>query len=154
MMKLSQASWIETFVEGVTDKITGLSIFKDLVWIVYKVSGVMCASSVCENCWSIEGWIHSKRRNKLHQIFVEKLIHTHTNLVLSKSLDDSLHHLFPWDIEFIIDEPVDEPEEEPEVYTLCWWNTLNHKIPKVCVQRERKRQIGTHFFSKKIPSKK
>jgi hypothetical protein len=34
-------------------------------------------------------------------------------------------------------------------------NTLNHKIPKVRVQRERKRQIGTHFFSKKnFPPKK
>jgi hypothetical protein len=35
--------------------------------------------------------------------------------VLRESLDDSLHHLLPWDIELIIDEPVDEPEEEPEV---------------------------------------
>ncbi len=39
----------------------------------------------------------------------------HTNLVLRESLDDSLHHLLPWDIEIIIDDPVDEPEEEPEV---------------------------------------
>jgi hypothetical protein len=39
---------------------------------------------------------------------------------------------------------------------LRWWNTLNHKIPKVRVQRERKRQIGTHFVSKKndFPPKK
>ena len=42
MMKLPQATWIETFVEGVTDKSTGLSIFKELAWFVYKVSGVMC----------------------------------------------------------------------------------------------------------------
>ena len=27
--------------------------------------------SVCEYCWSIEGWIHSKRRNNLHQKLVE-----------------------------------------------------------------------------------
>ncbi len=32
-----------------------------------------------------------------------------------ESLDDSLHHLLPWDIEVTIDEPVDEPEEEPKV---------------------------------------
>jgi hypothetical protein len=33
--------------------------------------------------------------------------------------------------------------------SLRWWNTLYlyHKIPKVCVQRERNRQIGTHFFA-------
>jgi hypothetical protein len=30
-------------------------------------------------------------------------------------VDDTLHHLLPWDIELTIDEPVDEPEEEPEV---------------------------------------
>jgi hypothetical protein len=33
--------------------------------------------------------------------------------------------------------------------TLQWWNTLNHKIPKVRVQRERKGRIGTHFYFQK-----
>ena len=56
-----------------------------------------------------------KRRNRLHQTLVEKLVRAHTNLVLRESLDDALHHLLPWDIEFIIDDPVDEPEEDPEV---------------------------------------
>ncbi len=115
MMKLPQETWIETFVESVTDKCTGLSIFKEIVWFTYKVSGVMCSVSACEHCWSIEGWIHSKRRNKLHQKIVEKLVRAHTNLVLRESLDDSLHHLLPWDIELIIDESVVESEEEPEV---------------------------------------
>ncbi len=101
MMKVPQATWIETFLEGVTDKSTGLPIFKELVWFAYKDPGVMCSASACEHCWSIEGWIHSKRRNKLHPTLVEKLVRTHTNLVL--------------DIELIIDDPVDEPEEEPEV---------------------------------------
>ncbi len=41
LMVLSPPKWIETFVEGVTDKSTGLSIFKELAWFVYKVSGVM-----------------------------------------------------------------------------------------------------------------
>ena len=94
MMKLPQATWIETFLEGVTDKSTGLTIFKELAWFAYQVSGVMCSASACEHCWSIEGWIH---------------------LVLRESLDDALHHLLPWDIEIIIDEPVDQTEEEPEV---------------------------------------
>ena len=31
-----------------------------------------------------------------------------TNLVLRESLDDTLHHLLPWDIEVVIDESVDE----------------------------------------------
>ena len=115
MMKLPQATWIETFVEGVTDKSTGLTIFKELPWFTYKVSGVMWSVSVCEYCWSIEGWIHSKRRNKFHQKLVEKLVRTHTNLLMRESLDDVLHHLLPWDMNLIIDEPTSDPEEEPEV---------------------------------------
>jgi hypothetical protein len=75
----------------------------------------MYSVSVCEHSWSIEGWILSKRKNNLHQTLVEKLVHTHTTLVLRESLDDSLHHLLPWDIELIIDESVDECKEEPEV---------------------------------------
>jgi hypothetical protein len=63
MMKFPQATLIETLLESVTDKITGLSIFKELPLFEYKVSGVMYSESVCEHCWSIEGWIHSKRRN-------------------------------------------------------------------------------------------
>ena len=40
------------------------------------------------------------------------------------------------------------------ITNLRWWNTLNNKKPKVCVQRERKRQIGTHFLKTKSRSKK
>jgi hypothetical protein len=85
ILKLPQATWIATFVEGVTD------------------------------CWSVEGWIHSQRRNSLYQKLVEKLVRAHTNLVLRESLDDTLRHLLTWDIEIVIDESVDEQEEEPEV---------------------------------------
>ena len=115
MLKLPQATWIGTFVEGVTDKSTGLPLFSDLAWFAYKVSGVMYSASVCEHCWSVEGWIHSKRRNRFDQKLVEKLVRVHTNLVLRESLDDALRHLLPWDIELVIDKPVDEREEEPEV---------------------------------------
>jgi hypothetical protein len=59
--------------------------------------------------------VYVKRRNKVHQTLVEKVVRTHTNLVLRESLDDTLYHLLPWDIEFIIDDPVDETEEEPQV---------------------------------------
>ncbi len=104
--------------KGVTDKNTGLPLFSELVWFTYKVSGVMCWTSPCEHCWSIEGWIHSQRRNRLDQNLiqklVEKLVRAHTDLVLRESLDDTLRDLLPWDIELVIDEPVDEKEEEPE----------------------------------------
>jgi hypothetical protein len=118
MLKLPQATWIELFLEGVTDKSTGLPLFSELVWFAYKVSGVICSASACEHCWSIEGWIHSQRRNRLDQNLiqklVEKLVRAHTDLVLRESLDDTLRDLLPWDIELVIDEPVDEKEEEPE----------------------------------------
>ena len=114
MLKLPQATWIAPLLEGVTDKSTGLPLFSELAWFVYKVSGVMCSASTCEYCWSIEGWIHSQRRNRLDQKLVEKLVRAHTNLVLRESLDDALRDLLPWDIELVIDDPVDEQEEEPE----------------------------------------
>ncbi len=81
------------------------------------VQGPWChVLSVC--MWVLlvyRGMDSLEKRNKLHQKLVEKLVRTHTNLVLRESLDDVLHFLLPWDIEFLIDEPVDEPEEEPEV---------------------------------------
>ena len=73
------------------------------------------AKRKCDHCWSVDGWIHSQRRNRLDQQLVEKLVRVHTNLVLRESLDDTLRHLLPWDIELVIDETVDEQEEEPEV---------------------------------------
>ena len=82
---------------------------------MYAYIGIVTWTYMHILCWSIEGWIHSKRRNRLHQTLVEKLVRAHTNLVLRESLDDALHHLLPWDIELIIDEPVDQTEEEPEV---------------------------------------
>ncbi len=45
MLKLPQGTWISTFVEGVTDKNTGLLLFSEFVWFTYKVSGVMCSTS-------------------------------------------------------------------------------------------------------------
>jgi hypothetical protein len=46
ILKLPQATRIATFVEGVTDKSTGLPLFSELAWFTYKVSGVMC-SGLC-----------------------------------------------------------------------------------------------------------
>jgi hypothetical protein len=68
----------------------------------------MYSVSVCDHYWSIEGWIHSQRRNRIEQKLVEKLVRTHTNLVLRESLDDVLRDLLPWDIEIVIDEYVDD----------------------------------------------
>ncbi len=40
------------------------------------------------------------------------------------------------------------------ITSLRWWNTLNNKISKECVQRERKRQRDTPFFKKNLKKSK
>ncbi len=77
MLRLPQATWIATFLEDVTDISTGLPLFSELVWFAYKVSGVMCSAAACEHCCSVEGWIHSQRRNRFDQKLVVKLVRTH-----------------------------------------------------------------------------
>jgi hypothetical protein len=54
MLKLPQATWITTFLEGVTDNSTGLPLFSELVLFAYKVSGVMCSVLFAHTqawCW-------------------------------------------------------------------------------------------------------
>ncbi len=79
---------------------------------------VSCAQCLCSSTagLSTDGFtLNLLRRNRLDQKLVEKLVHTQTNLVMRESLDDTLRHLLPWDIDLVIDESVDEDEEEPEV---------------------------------------
>ena len=62
-------------------------IWPDLMWLDLKVVLLPCSVSACEHIWSIQGWIHSKRRNRLGQDLVERLVRTHTNLQLVHRLD-------------------------------------------------------------------
>ena len=61
-----------------------------------------------------ETWSETILKNTLPLSLVDdppmSLPHTRTNLVLRQSLDAVLHHLLPWDIEMVIDEPEPEPE--------------------------------------------
>ena len=61
------------------------------------------------------GWIHSKKRNRLGQKNVERLVRAHTNLTLCRNLDDFAAKALPWEIEMIIEEPELEAEVESEV---------------------------------------
>jgi hypothetical protein len=67
-----------------------------LVAYTWPQTLLSCAQRAYEHCLSIEGWIHSKRRNKIHQTLVEKLVHSHTNLLLRESLDDSISSITVW----------------------------------------------------------
>ena len=69
--------WIKTFFKPWTD----------LMWLVFKVVLLSCSGSAYQHSWSIEDWIHSKRRNRLGQDLVERLMDTHTNLKLEQCLD-------------------------------------------------------------------
>jgi hypothetical protein len=130
MMHLPQATWIETFLEGVTDKNTGHPIFREFVWFEYKVSSDVCSASACEYSWSIEGWIQSKRKKRLSQELVQRLLRTHTNLVMRERLD-VVHHLIPWDVEWRIKYGI--------VTSSCGGSRNKHERERDR-QRERKRE--------------
>ena len=36
-------------------------------WVAMRLTSLSCSASGCEHSWSIEGWIHSKKRNRLDQ---------------------------------------------------------------------------------------
>ena len=77
-----------------------------LMWLALKVVLLPCSVSAFEHRWSIEGWIHSNRRNRLGQKLVERLVRTHTNLKLEQRLEMYEAGLLPWDIEMTVEEPV------------------------------------------------
>ena len=70
-----------------------------------------CSTSACESSWSIEGWIHSKRRNRLGQQLVERRVHNHTNLKFEQRLEIYESGVLPWDIEMTVEEPVSDDED-------------------------------------------
>jgi hypothetical protein len=80
-------------------------------WTVLMVVVLLfCSVSTCEHILSIEGWIHSNRRNRLGQKFVESLVHTHTNLKLER-LEMYETGLLPWDIEMTVEETVSDDDD-------------------------------------------
>ncbi len=83
------------------------------MWSSLKVVLLSCSASACEHIWSIEGWIHSNRRNRFGQKLVECLVYTHSNLKLEQRLEMYETGLFPWDIEMTVEEPVSDDDDGP-----------------------------------------
>ena len=81
------------------------------MWVALKVVLLPCSASAYEHSWSIEGWIHSKRRNRLGQHLVECLVRTHTNLQLEHRLELYETGQLPWDIEMVVEEPLSDDED-------------------------------------------
>ena len=92
---LQPFEWVRTY----------LIYWPHLQWALMRLSSLQCSASACEHSWSIEGWIHSKKRNRLGQKNVERLVRAHTNLILEAVLEDWEAQVLPWDIELLIEEP-------------------------------------------------
>eukprot|EP00967_Tisochrysis_lutea_P125747 scaffold211761_cov21-Tisochrysis_lutea.AAC.1 len=79
-----------------------------------RLLSLSCSASSCEHSWSIEGWIHSKKRNRLGQATVDRLIRCHTNIILESNLDDEEQAVtLPWEEEMEVDEPEESSSEPP-----------------------------------------
>jgi hypothetical protein len=94
-LSVAPYEWIETWMDQ----------WPDLMWFALRVVCIPCSASAAEHSWSIEGWIHSKRRNRLGQKLVERLVRAHMNMAVDRALDEATKKLLPWDIELVIDEP-------------------------------------------------
>ena len=103
-MKRSQQSWVKTFMQDVMDE-KGQVLFDNLAWFAKKLCSVMTSASACERMWSIEGWIHNKRRIKLAQPNVERAVRAHGNLVLRKVILLSKEQKVASDSQARISEP-------------------------------------------------
>jgi hypothetical protein len=100
----TKQSWVKTFMQDVMDE-KGQVLFDNLGWFPKKLCSVMTSASACEHMWSIEGWIHNKRRNRLAQPNVEKAVRAHGNLVLRKAMLLSRQQKVAWDSQTRISEP-------------------------------------------------
>ncbi|ETM54641.1 hypothetical protein L914_02057 [Phytophthora nicotianae] len=80
------------------------------------------SSASSERCWSIHGFIHSKRRNRLHASKVEQLVFIYSNLASSTGepiRDDLADDMYPdahdGDLDGQDDERIDDDEDSDEI---------------------------------------
>jgi hypothetical protein len=100
-MSFDMHVWIKTF----------LKIWTELMWLALKVVFLSCSASTCEHRWSIEDSIHSKRRNRLGQELVDRLVRTHANLKLEQRLELYEVGMLPWDIQMTVEEPLSDDKD-------------------------------------------
>jgi len=80
-----------------------------LRWFAMRVLAQGCAACACERIWSLNDWMHSKKRNRLSVQRVDKLLRSYTNLHLATEYDRSSYGLLAWDEEMVCDDPEPEP---------------------------------------------
>lgn len=85
-----------------------MSAWPSLQWAAIRLLALSCSASGCERSWSVEDWIHSKKRNRLGQLTVERLVRCHTNLLLRDVFEECETHVLAWDIDMVPEEPEEE----------------------------------------------
>ena len=90
--KLAPFEWARTY----------LFFWPAIQWVAMRLGGLSCSASGCEHSWSVEGWIHSRKRNRLSQTKVQRLMRAHTNLRLDASLEGWCATDLPWEIDMEI----------------------------------------------------
>ena len=73
-----------------------------IMWVAMRLGGLACSASGCEHSWPIEGWMHSKKRNRLGQQKVQRLVRTHSNLLLEGNIEGWRATSLPWEIDMQI----------------------------------------------------
>jgi hypothetical protein len=68
-------------------------------WTALKIANMPASASFCEHAWSIEGWVHNKRRNRLQQPLVEKLVRGHGNYMFMKHEEAKRQNRIIWGVE-------------------------------------------------------
>jgi hypothetical protein len=96
--RLASYKWADTF----------MAPWPGLCWAAKRLVAMTCSASGCEDSWSVEAWIHSKKRNRLGKKTVERLVRAHTNLLLEDVLENWESHALPWEIEMMVEEPEDD----------------------------------------------
>ena len=77
--------------------------------------GAIRVRELCEHSWSIEGRMHSRKRSRLGQNKVQRLVRTHSNLLLEGKLQEWRPKSLPWEIDIQIHmEEADESDESEE----------------------------------------
>ena len=123
-MNRSQQTWVKTFMQDVMDEM-GQVLFDNLAWFAKKLCSVMTSASACEHMWSIEGWIHNKRRHRLAQPNVERAVRAHGNLVLRKAMLLSKQQKVTGDSQTRISEPERRTNSQTsKVWTIQMMMTL------------------------------
>jgi len=102
--KLAPFEWARTY----------LYEWPAIQWVAMRLGGLSCSASGCEHSWSLEGWMHSNKRNRLGQQKVQRLVRTHSNLLLERKLEGWRAPSLPWEIDMEIHMGDSDDSDESE----------------------------------------